>query len=526
MSQETGQPRRAIISVSDKGGVLDFARGLVNLGYEIYSTGGTKGVLEESGVKVHSISELTNFPEILEGRVKTLHPAVHAGILARRDKPEHLADLQEHHLQLIDLVAVNLYPFSRTVSKPNATLEEALEDIDIGGVALIRAAAKNFKDVLVVVDPQDYTEIVAALSAPPQEGTGSPEFRQQLATKAFQHTASYDTYIAQYLRTKTEHFPPRMTLAVEKIQDLRYGENPHQLAAFYGWIENSDSRISSIATARQLQGKELSYNNILDADAALAIVRDFTAPTVAVVKHTNPCGLSSNASLVTAFEHAVAGDALSAYGGIVGVNRTVTEELAQAISTSFFEVIVAPSFTQPALEIFKKRKNLRLLEVGDLTAGIDQLSMSLELRPVVGGFLAQTRDAMTERDIELRVMTGREPSLEEVTNLQFAWRAVKHIKSNAIVLVKNHSIVGMGAGQPSRVDAVKIALNKAGIRAHGSVLASDAYFPKVDGVETAALGGVTAIVQPGGSISDEDVVEVAGRYNLAMVFTGRRHFKH
>jgi phosphoribosylaminoimidazolecarboxamide formyltransferase/IMP cyclohydrolase len=526
MSQEVRQTRRAIISVSDKSGVLEFARGLIDLGFEIYSTGGTKGVLDESGLKVNSITELTHFPEILEGRVKTLHPGVHGGILARRDKPEHLSDLTEHQIELIDLVAVNLYPFTSTVAKPSTTLEIALEDIDIGGVALLRAAAKNFQNVLVVVSPEDYSEVLAALAAPPQEGTGSKEFRQRLAVKAFQHTASYDTYIAQYLRTKTEHFPPRLTLALEKIQDLRYGENPHQLAAFYGWRSVSDQRYSSVATARQLQGKELSYNNILDADAALAAVRDFTAPTVAVIKHTNPCGLASNMDILTAFELAVAGDALSAYGGIVGVNRTVDENLANAIISSFFEVVVAPSFSEPALDVFRKRKNLRLLEVGDLTVGADQVAMSIELRPVTGGFLAQTVDAMPERDMQMQVVTGREPTLEELTNLQFAWRVVKHVKSNAIVLVKNHAIVGMGAGQPSRVDAVKLALAKAGQRAEGSVLASDAYFPKVDGVETAAQGGVTAIIQPGGSISDQDVIEVASRFNLAMVFTGRRHFKH
>ncbi len=526
MTTESGTgpaKKRAIISVSDKAGVVDFARGLIEQGFEIYATGRTQTALTDSGLAVNSVSDLTGFPEILEGRVKTLHPAVHAGILARRDQPGHLGELSEQNLGLIDLVAVNLYPFAETVSQPGTTLETALENIDIGGPTLIRAAAKNYKDVLVVVDPLDYPEILKLLSA---EAGVSAEVRHKLATKAFQHTASYDTVIAEYLRGPAEHFPAEMTISLNKIQDLRYGENPHQIAAFYSWKAMPDQHFSSIATARQLQGKELSYNNILDADAALAVVRDFSSPTVAIIKHTNPCGLASHSDITIAFERALAGDALSAYGGIVAVNRPIDDLLAQKITGSFYEVVIAPEFTPAALELFKKKKSLRLLATGDMNLGADQIAMALEYRPVTGGFLVQTRDALPERDLRMQVMTGREPHLEEVTNLQFAWRAIKHIKSNAIVLVKNHAIVGMGSGQPSRVDAVKIALNKAGLRAKGSVLASDAYFPKVDGVETAAMGGVTAIIQPGGSISDTDVIEVATRYNLSMVFTGRRHFKH
>jgi phosphoribosylaminoimidazolecarboxamide formyltransferase/IMP cyclohydrolase len=315
-------------------------------------------------------------------------------------------------------------------------------------------------------------------------------------------------------------------LALDKVQDLRYGENPHQIAAFYSWKSGPEQRFTALNKARQLQGKELSYNNILDADAALNIVRDFSAPTVAIIKHTNPCGLASHSDLNVAFERALQGDPISAYGGIVAVNRPIDSRLAQQIIASFYEVVIAPEFTSEAEELFKKKKSLRLLVVGDVYAGLDQAAMTLEMRPVLGGFLAQTRDALPEHDVRMNAMTTRQPSLEEVLNLRFAWRAVKHIKSNAIVLVKNQAIVGMGAGQPSRVDAVKIALNKAGVRGKDSVLASDAYFPKVDGVETAALGGVTAIVQPGGSISDTDVLEVANKYNLAMVFTGARHFKH
>jgi phosphoribosylaminoimidazolecarboxamide formyltransferase/IMP cyclohydrolase len=521
VESSTGK-KRAIISVSDKTGVVDFANGLVTQGYEIFSTGGTKQALVEAGVPVHSVSELTGFPEILEGRVKTLHPAVHGGILAKRDEESHMAELSAQQIGLIDLVAVNLYPFAQTVTRPGVSLDTALENIDIGGPTMIRAAAKNFKHVLVVVDPQDYSKVLDMQAA----GTVSEEIRHKLASKAFQHTASYDSVIAQYLRGPVEHFPTDLTLNLHKIQDLRYGENPHQLAAFYEWKAMPDQKFGSLASIRQLQGKELSYNNILDADAALAVVRDFGAPTVAIIKHTNPCGLASNTDLLVAYENAMAGDPLSAYGGIVAVNRVVDADLAQKIIATFFEVLIAPDFTEGAQELLKKKKSLRVLATGDLNLGADQLAMAPTLRQVTGGFLVQTPDLLPERDLQMQVMTDREPTLEEVTNLQFAWRAIKHIKSNAIVLVKNHAIVGMGAGQPSRVDSVKIALSKAGVRAKGSVLASDAFFPKVDGVETAAQGGVTAIIQPGGSISDTDVIDIAVQHKLSMIFTGRRHFKH
>ncbi len=521
-SERGGGLRRAIISVSDKTGIVDFARGLATAGFEIYSTGGTAQALTDGGVAVHSISDLTGFPEILEGRVKTLHPAVHAGILARRDDPGHQAELARQGFGPIDLVAVNLYPFAQTVAQPGTTLETALENIDVGGPTMLRAAAKNFKSVLVVIDPADYAEVLEAAAAP---GPAN-ELRHRLAAKAFQHTASYDTVIAQYLRGPAEHFPTQVSLNLTKIQDLRYGENPHQIAAFYEWKNTPDQRFTSIATAEQLQGKELSYNNILDADAALSVVRDFVAPTVAIVKHTNPCGLASHTDLTLAYERALAGDPLSAYGGIVAVNRPVEADLAHQMVGTFFEVVVAPEFTPGAIEIFRKKKSLRLLAVGDLSQGSDQLAMALQYRPVAGGFLVQTPDALSERDVSMQSMTNRDPSLDEVLNLQYAWRAVKHLKSNAIVLVKNNAIVGMGAGQPSRVDAVKQAIYKAGVRAKGSVLASDAFFPKTDGVLAAAQAGVTAIIQPGGSITDTEVVEIAIQHNLAMVFTGRRHFKH
>jgi phosphoribosylaminoimidazolecarboxamide formyltransferase / IMP cyclohydrolase len=518
--------RRAIISVDDKSGVVDFARGLLDLGFEIYSTGRTKGVLDESGLKVHSVSELTNFPEILDGRVKTLHPAVHGGILARRDKPDHLEALAQHGIDLIDLVAVNLYPFIQAVSDPTITLENALEKIDIGGPTMVRAAAKNFPSVLIVIDPKDYADVLATLNAPPEEGSDLMEFRQQLAAKAFQHVAYYDTYVAQYLRAKTDHFPPSFTIALDKVQELRYGENPHQIAAFYSWKSAPDQKFASLATAKQIQGKELSYNNILDADTALNISRDFAAPTITIVKHANPCGIASHPNILTAYERAVAGDPISAYGGAIAGNRPLGADLAEMITSTFYEVIIAPAYTEEALEIFRKKKNLRLLETGDLSGGVDQIAMTNEIRPVVGGFLVQTRDALPERDIQLTVVTNREPTLEEVTNLQFAWRTVKHIKSNAIVVVKNHAVVGLGTSQANQLDAIKIALNKAGMRAQGAVLASDAFFPKTDCVEIAALHGISAIVQPGGSISDTEVVETAIKYNLAMVFSGKRHLRH
>jgi phosphoribosylaminoimidazolecarboxamide formyltransferase/IMP cyclohydrolase len=457
--ENTAAKKRAIISVSDKTGVVDFAKGLVSQGFEIFSTGGTKQALAEAGVPVHSVTDLTGFPEILEGRVKTLHPAIHGGILAKRDEAGHLAELAAQQIGLIDLVAVNLYPFAQTVGQPGVSLETALENIDIGGPTMLRAAAKNFKHVLVVVDPQDYSQVLGLQSG----GAVTEEVRHKLAAKAFQHTASYDAVIAQYLRGPVEHFPADMTVSLHKIQDLRYGENPHQLAAFYEWKAMPDQKFAGLANARQLQGKELSYNNILDADAALEVVRDFAAPTVGIIKHTNPCGLASHSDLLVAFENAMAGDPLSAYGGIVAVNRVVDTELARQIIATFFEVIIAPDFTEGALGLLKKKKSLRVLAVGDLNQGVDQLAMAPTFRQVTGGFLVQTPDLLPERDLRMQVMTDREPTLEEVTNLQFAWRAIKHIKSNAIVLVKNHAIVGMGAGQPSRVDSVKIALSKAGV---------------------------------------------------------------
>ncbi|MDP2952939.1 MAG: bifunctional phosphoribosylaminoimidazolecarboxamide formyltransferase/IMP cyclohydrolase, partial [Chloroflexota bacterium] len=495
----------------------DFAKGLAELGFELYSTGGTHKALDEARVPARSISDLTGFPEILGGRVKTLHPAVHGGILARRDLPQHLAQLQENHFGLIDLVAVNLYPFVQTVSKSGVTLEEALENIDIGGPTMIRAAAKNFPHVLVVVDPADYGPLLAAL----REGQVSLPERKRLAQKAFQHVALYDTAISHYLRPKEDLFPQEMTLGMKRVQMLRYGENPHQQAAFYG-EERPGEEKSGLPAATQLWGKELSYNNILDADGAWNVATDFAPPTVAIIKHTNPCGLASHQNLTEAYRLALAGDPVSAFGGIVALNRTLDLATAQEIGKTFYEIVIAPAYEEAALEVLRGKRDLRLLALS-LPQGAPTAP---EVRRVRGGFLLQTPDAYPQAELKLRTVTKREPTPKERQDLLFAWRAVKHVKSNAIVLAKDSSLLGMGAGQPSRVESVGIALKKAGKGAPGSVLASDAFFPFPDGVELAAQAGVTAIIEPGGSVRDDEAIKVADQYKMAMVFTGVRHFKH
>ena len=507
---------RALVSVSDKTGVVDFARGLNQLGVEIYSTGGTKKALEGAGVPVHSVGELTNFPEILDGRVKTLHPGVHAGILARRDVPDHLSQLAEKGMVAIDLVAVNLYPFVQTIAKEGTTLEEALENIDIGGPTMIRSAAKNFPHVIVVVDPADYQPVLEKL----RTGEIGTEERKKLAEKAFQHVASYDTAIASYLRPEGKNFPPEMTIALRKLQDLSYGENPHQEAAFY--IEEAVAEEPGIARTTQLSGRELSFNNILDLDAASSVAQDFSPPTIAIIKHNNPCGLACHEDLAQAYRQALAGDPVSAFGGIVASNRPLDLAIAQEIDKSHFDAIIAPGYDADALKLLQRKRDLRLIELG---AVAKQAPHALDFRRVGGGFLLQTPDFIAE-DVSLRPVTQRQPTPEEERDLLFAWRAAMHVKSNAIVLVKDLALLGMGAGQPSRVDSVEIALKKAGDRARGSVLGSDAFFPFPDGVELAAKGGITAIIQPGGSIRDEEVIAAANKHDVAMVFTGRRHFRH
>ncbi|GAB6180236.1 bifunctional phosphoribosylaminoimidazolecarboxamide formyltransferase/IMP cyclohydrolase [Desulfotomaculum defluvii] len=510
--------KRALISVSNKTGLVDFARGLAELGVEIVSTGGTAKTLRGAGVPVVYISDVTGFPEILDGRVKTLHPNVHGGILAMRTE-EHLNQLQEHNITPIDLVVVNLYPFRETIAKPNVTLEEAIENIDIGGPTMVRSAAKNHAYVGIVVNPQRYGDVLAVLQ---EQGELPDKLRLALAREAFAHTASYDTAIANYLGqvTDDEIFRPEFNLSLVKAQDLRYGENPHQKAAFY-----RDPSVSGpcIANARQLHGKELSYNNILDANSALELVREFTTPSVVIIKHNNPCGTATADNLVVAYQCALEADAVSAYGGIVAVNRILDGETAAQMSKIFLEAIIAPDFTSEALEILTKKANLRLLATGELT---EQTKDVLEVRKVNGGLLVQQADRLVLNMDEVKVVTERQPSQEELKELIFAMTVVKHVKSNAIVLGKAGQIIGVGAGQMNRVGSARIAFEQAGEKARGAVLASDAFFPFRDTVDEAAKMGIRAIIQPGGSIRDEESIQACNEHGIAMVFTGMRHFKH
>lgn len=509
---------RAIISVSDKTGLETFARNLTSLGWEVFSTGGTKKSLTSAGLHVKSVSEITGFPEILDGRVKTLHPMVHGGILARRDLAGHVDELAKHKIQPIDMVVVNLYPFVQTVSKEGVTLTDALENIDIGGPTMIRAAAKNFPAVIVVVDPSDYGMVIEQLRG----GRVDLNLRKRLAQKAFQHTASYDTAIARYLRDEADMFPPELTIALTKRGDLRYGENPHQKAALYVEQQLGKHHVSGMVGATQLNGGELSYNNYVDMEAAWSVVCDFAASTVAVIKHTNPCGLASHHELHEAYRRALSGDPLAAYGGVVAVNKVIDLATAQEIDKTHFDGIVAQDYTTEALELLKRKKSLRLLAIRQPPVS----EPYMDVRRIRGGFLLQTADTFSIAEFSPRVVTKRKPTRDEVRDLAFAWRAVKHIKSNGIVLARDATLVGMGAGQPSRVVSVQLSVERAGERAKGAVLGSDAFFPFPDGVELAAKAGVTAIMQPGGSIRDKDAIEMADKHGMAMVFTGVRHFKH
>ncbi len=523
---------RAILSTANREGLTELALRLQSRGITLFSTSGTAHALQEAGLAVEPVSNITQFPEILNGRVKTLHPAIYGGILARRQSPEHMSELASHSIAPIDIVAVNLYPFAETIAQPATTLNEAVEQIDIGGVTLIRAAAKNFEDVIVLVRPQDYGPVMQEWE---EQGEVSRETRRRLAAIAFQHTALYDSTIAEYLRGPSSPssglFPDELTLPLRLIQPLRYGENPHQKAAFYRWggVPTPQS-IPSVAGAEVLHGKELSYNNLLDLSAALETVATFTAPTIAIIKHTNPCGLACDDVLVEAYKKAHAGDPISAYGGIIGSNRKINEATAREISQLFYEAIIAPNFTPEALNILNAKKNLRLLATHcpiEPKPGTQALAAERpEVRSVSGGLLMQTPDSMGKGEVDYSVMTERKPTLEEMTDLVFAWKAVRHVKSNAIILTHKLAVVGVGAGQMNRVASVQLAVEKAGERARGSVLASDAYFPFPDGVETAAKAGVTAIIQPGGSIRDDEAIRMANRYGVAMIFTGKRHFRH
>ncbi|MCT4783466.1 MULTISPECIES: bifunctional phosphoribosylaminoimidazolecarboxamide formyltransferase/IMP cyclohydrolase [Exiguobacterium] len=505
---------RALLSVSDKTGIIELARAFHQAGIELISTGGTEAALVAEGLPVKNISDVTSFPEMLDGRVKTLHPLVHGGLLGRRDLPSHVEQMKDHHIEPIDYVVVNLYPFKETIAKENATYDEAIENIDIGGPSMLRSAAKNHASVTVVVDPADYPVVAEEVT----NGGTSFETRQRLATKAFRHTAAYDALIADYLgRQIGEAFPEQLTVTYEKVQDLRYGENPHQQAAFYKTPLYDGM---TLANAVQLHGKELSYNNIQDTNAALEALTELTEPAAVVVKHMNPCGVAVGETIHQAFTRAHAADPVSIFGGIVALNREVDLETAEALRDIFLEIVIAPSFSDAALDRLKEKKNLRLLtlDMGQMTG--------TRLTAVAGGLLVQDGDDMTLDDASCQIVTDRRPTASEWEDLKLAWRVVKHVKSNAIVVAKDETTIGIGAGQMNRVGAAKIAFEQAGERATGAALGSDAFFPMGDTVEAAAAAGITAIIQPGGSIRDEESIEAANRHGITMVFTSVRHFKH
>jgi phosphoribosylaminoimidazolecarboxamide formyltransferase / IMP cyclohydrolase len=522
---------RALISVYDKSGILDFATGMRELDVSIVATDGTYEFLRENKIEAESVASITDYPEILGGRVKTLHPAIFGAILGDRSNQEHNQALADRNIEPIDIVIVNLYPFVDVMSGLRASKDEALEYIDIGGAALIRAAAKNFRDVTVVVDPEDYEDVLSELH---RYRANKDKTRRRLAAKAFGHTAAYDAYVTSFfLDPEDDPFPSTFSIPLYKQQDLRYGENLHQRAALY--VDTPTSRQlrapNSVATADQIHGKELSFNNLLDVDAAWAMVSDFQAPTAAIVKHTNPTGIAAGRDLRDAYLKAFAGDPQAAYGGIVGVNRTMDEETAEEIVRMYFEAVIAPEFTPEAVQVLSRKKAIRLLSVRR-SDGAPAQDMSwvpyadLDFKRIDGGFLVQSRNVASDPSASIQVVSKRQPTLEELTDLHFAWRAVKHVKSNAIVLAKKLALVGVGAGQMSRVNAVELACRMAEDRSRESVLASDAYFPFPDGVERAIEAGVTAIIQPGGSIRDREVIEAADRGAVAMIFTGLRHFKH
>ncbi|WP_078550254.1 bifunctional phosphoribosylaminoimidazolecarboxamide formyltransferase/IMP cyclohydrolase [Litchfieldia alkalitelluris] len=509
--------KRALVSVSNKEGIVPFVKSLVDQGVEVISTGGTKKTLEENGIAVIGISEVTGFPEIMDGRVKTLHPNIHGGLLAVRDNEEHMNTLQQHNITPIDLVVVNLYPFQQTIAKPDVEFADAIENIDIGGPSMLRSAAKNHQSVTVVVDPADYEIVLAELK---ENGEVTSETKRRLGAKVFRHTAAYDAVIAEYLTNMTgEESPESYTVTYEKKQDLRYGENPHQKAAFY---KKPLGSVFSIAAATQLHGKELSYNNINDANAALQIVKEFTEPAAVAVKHMNPCGVGVGKTVEEAYDKAYQADPTSIFGGIVALNGEVDEATATKLHEIFLEIVIAPSFSEKALEILTSKKNIRLLTIDfSTTAKVEK-----SLTSVQGGLLVQDEDTFSFEDATITVPTKREPTEKEWEDLKLAWSVVKHVKSNAIVLAKDGMTVGVGAGQMNRVGAASIAITQAGEKAQGSALGSDAFFPMDDTVEAAAKAGVTAIIQPGGSIRDEDSIKKADEYGMTMVFTGVRHFKH
>jgi phosphoribosylaminoimidazolecarboxamide formyltransferase/IMP cyclohydrolase len=511
--------RRALLSVSDKRGIVEFARGLAELGVEIVSTGGTAGKLAAAGVEVRPIEDFTGFPEMMGGRVKTLHPRLYAGVLARRDDASHMEQAAEKDIEFVDLVCVNLYPFERTAGRRGVGDAEVIEDIDIGGPTMVRAAAKNFGFTAVVVRPESYDAVLAELRD--SDGCLSMPTRESLAAEAFAYTARYDTAIARWFAEKDDDFPLLYVRAFEKVVDLPYGENPHQRAAYYSQV---GARMHVLSMVRQHHGKQLSFNNLLDLDAARRLVREFTVPACTIVKHNNPCGVALGQTANEAYERAFACDPLSAFGGVIAVNRPVDVALARALSQQFLEVLIAPGYEEGALEVLMEKPNVRLLEDGERR--LPALGEH-EIKQVAGGLLVQDRDVDVEDRLDMQVVTERSPTEQEWSEMLFAWRVCKHVRSNAIVIAKDLATAGIGAGQMSRVDSVRLALEKARIESlEGASLASDAFFPFSDGPELAVEAGVRSIIQPGGSVRDQEVIDAANEAGVAMVFTSRRHFRH
>ncbi|HER0404718.1 TPA: bifunctional phosphoribosylaminoimidazolecarboxamide formyltransferase/IMP cyclohydrolase [Streptococcus pyogenes] len=513
--------KRALISVSDKSGIVDFAKELKNLGWDIISTGGTKVTLDDAGVETIAIDDVTRFPEMMDGRVKTLHPNIHGGLLARRDADSHLQAAKDNNIELIDLVVVNLYPFKETILRPDITYDLAVENIDIGGPSMLRSAAKNHASVTVVVDPADYATVLGELA---DAGQTTFETRQRLAAKVFRHTAAYDALIAEYFTTQVgEAKPEKLTITYDLKQAMRYGENPQQDADFYQKALPTDY---SIASAKQLNGKELSFNNIRDADAAIRIIRDFKdRPTVVALKHMNPCGIGQADDIETAWDYTYKADPVSIFGGIIVLNREVDAATAKKMHPIFLEIIIAPSYSEEALAILtNKKKNLRILELPfDAHAASE---VEAEYTGVVGGLLVQNQDVVAENPSDWQVVTDRQPTEQEATALEFAWKAIKYVKSNGIIITNDHMTLGLGAGQTNRVGSVKIAIEQAKDHLDGAVLASDAFFPFADNIEEIAAAGIKAIIQPGGSVRDQDSIDAANKHGLTMIFTGVRHFRH
>ena len=512
--------KRALISVSDKSDVVGFASEIAKLGVEIISTGGTASLLEDNGIKVKQVSEITGFPEMLDGRVKTLHPKIHGGLLALRKNKEHMKQIEEQDIKLIDMIVVNLYPFEETIKKENVKFEDAIENIDIGGPSMLRSAAKNFEDVVVITDSNDYSLVLKELK---EKGDVSKELRKKIAGKVFEKTASYDAMISNFLK-ENKDFPDSFLMVFDKKQDMRYGENPHQKAAFYSGKESVEP---SITQAEQLNGKELSYNNIMDSDAALNIVKEFSEPCCAVIKHANPSGVAIAEKIETALEKAYNTDPLSAFGCIIALNRKCDLACAKFMRDKFIEVVIAPGYDEDASNLLKEKKNLRIMVLPDFDGFYkNKKTEKITLKKIVGGLLVQTREYPDFEKIDLKVVTKRKPTEQEIKDMIFACKVNKHVKSNAVLFAKDGITVGIGAGQMSRVDSSIIAARKAGIKAKGAVMSSDAFFPFRDGVDEAAKAGIKAIIQPGGSIRDQEVIDAANEHDIAMVFSGVRLFLH